>query len=65
MIRISLNFKYGGIAKIEVSSQGICNFQNLENETLIIADYEYTKKYRFAMVDTKLCPKDANILYQF
>ena len=34
-------------------------------ETLITADCEYTKIFRFTLLDIKLWLKDENILYQF
>ena len=54
VIKIALNFKPRGTEKIELSSQGTCNFQILGNETLIIADYKHAKIFKFAMVDIKL-----------
>ena len=59
MIKIDLNFKSQGAGNIERSSQETYNFQILENETLIIANY------KFAVLDLKLKLKDDNILYQF
>ena len=54
VIKNALNFKSQGTKKIELSSQGIYNFQIWRNETLIIADYKYAKIFKFAMLDTKL-----------
>ena len=65
MIKIALNFKSRGTEKIELSSQGTCNFQILGNETVIIANYKYAKILKFAMLNVKLQLKDDNILYQF
>ena len=60
-----MNFKSQGTEEIELSYKGTCNFQNLGNETLIIADYKYAKIFKFAMLDTKLNLKDDTTLYQF
>ena len=54
MIKIALNLDSRGDKKIELSSQGTYNFQILGNETLIIADYKYTKIFNFAILDIKL-----------
>ena len=54
MIKITLNSKSRGTEKIELSSQVTYNFLILGNETLIIADYKYTKIFKFAMLDIKL-----------
>ena len=40
--------------KIKFSSQGTYNFQILGNETLIIADCEYKKIFRLALLGIKL-----------
>ena len=40
VMKIASNYKSRGTEKIELSSQGTYNFQNLGNETLIIADYK-------------------------
>ena len=48
MIKIALNFKSRATEKIELSFQGTYNFQILENETFIIADYKYEKIFKFA-----------------
>ena len=40
--------------KFELFSQGVYNFPNLRNETLVIADYKYAKIFSFAMFDMKL-----------
>ena len=50
---------------IELSSQETYNFQILENETLIIADYEYAKVFRFTILHIKLWLGDDNISYQY
>ena len=39
---------------MELSSQRTYKFQILGNETLIIADYQYEKIFKFAMLDIKL-----------
>ena len=65
VIKIALNFKCRGTEKVKFSSQGTYNFHILGNETLIIADCEYAKMFRFAMLDIKLWLKDDKILYQF
>ena len=54
VIKIALSFNPGGLKKIDLSSQGAYNFQILGNETLIFADYKYTKIFKFAMLDIKL-----------
>ena len=54
VIKIALNFKSRGTEKVELSSEGTYNFQILENETLIIADYKYAKNFKFALLDRKL-----------
>ena len=43
VIKIAFNFKSRGTEKIELSSQGIYNFQILGHETLIVTDYKYAK----------------------
>ena len=63
-IKVALNFKSQGTKKFELFPQGTYNFQNLRNETLVIADYEYAKMFIFAMSDTKLWLKEENILYK-
>ena len=50
-IKIALNFKSQGTEKFELFSQGSYNLENLRNETLVIADYEYAKVFSFAMFD--------------
>ena len=65
IIIVALHFKSRGAEKIKLSSQTTYNFQSLRNETLIIADYEYEKASRFAMLDIKLQLNDDSILYQF
>ena len=57
-IKIALNFNFQGNEKFELSSQGTYNFQNLRNETLVIADYEYAKISRIAVMDVKLWVKE-------
>ena len=52
--KIALNFNSHGREKFELFSQGTYNFQNLRNDTLVIADYEYVKISRFAVKDVKL-----------
>ena len=59
LIKIALNFKFQGTEAF--LSQGTYNFQNLRNETLVIADYEYAKIFSFAMFDMKLWLKEENI----
>ena len=43
----ALIFKSQGTEKRKLSSQGTYNFQNLVNETLIIADNKYPKIFMF------------------
>ena len=50
---------------MELSSQGTYSFQILRDETFIIADYKYAKRFKLVLLDTKLQLKDGNILYQF
>ena len=45
--------KHRGTEKIELSSE-TNNFQILENETLVIANYKYAKIFKFAKLDIKL-----------
>ena len=56
--------KSQGIEKFELFSQGTYDFQNLRNETLVIADYDYVKLFSFAMFDMKLWLKEDNILHK-
>ena len=63
-IKIALNFKSQETEKFELFSQGIYNFQNLRNGTLVIADYEYVKIFSFAVFDMKLWLKEENILHK-
>ena len=53
-IHTAFNFKSQGTEKLELFSQGTYNFQTLRSETLVIADYEETKIFSFAMFDMKL-----------
>ena len=64
-IKIAFNFRYRETKKIELSYQGTYNFQLLGIKTLITADCEYTKIFRFTLLDIKLWLKDENILHQF
>ena len=57
-IKIALNFQWQGTEKLELFSQRIYSFQNLRNETLVIADYEHAKIFSFAMFDMKLWLKE-------
>ena len=60
---MALNVNSRGTENIKLFSQGTNNFQILGNETLIIADDEYAKVFRFAVLDIKLWLKDDSILY--
>ena len=51
VIKIALNFKSRGTEKTELFSQRTSNFQILENETLIFADYKHAKIFKLAMFD--------------
>ena len=62
--KVALNFKSRGTEKFELFSQGTYNFQNLRNETLVIADYEYAKIFSFALFDMKLWLREENILHK-
>ena len=48
-----MNFKLRRTKNIKVSSQGTNNFQNLENETLVIADYKQAKNFLVRYVGYK------------
>ena len=63
-IKIALNFKSQGTEKFELFFQGTYNFQDLRNETLVIADYEHAKIFSFAMSDMKLWLEEKNILHK-
>ena len=52
VIKIALKFKSLRNEKVELCSQGTRNFQILENETLIIADY---KKINMQKSSSLLC----------
>ena len=54
MIKSALNFKFPGNKVIELFPQGTYDFENLRNETLISADYEYLKVLSFARLDINL-----------
>ena len=57
-IKIALNFKSQGTDKHELFSQGIYDSQNSKYETLAIADYEYAKISRIAVMDIKSWMKE-------
>ena len=57
-IKIPLNFKSQGTDKHELFSQGTYDSQNSRYETLAIADYEYAKISRTAVMDMKLWMKE-------
>ena len=60
-IKIALNFKSQGTEKLELFFQGTYDSQNLRYETLAIADYEYVKISRIAVMDIKLRMKDLDL----
>ena len=60
-IKIALNFKSQGTEKLELFFQGTYDSQNLRYETLVIADYEYVKISRIAVMDIKLRMKDLDL----
>ena len=57
-IKLVLNFKSQGTEKFELFSQETYCFQNLRYETLVIADYEYVKISRIAVMNFKLWMKE-------
>ena len=63
-IKIALNFKSQGTEKFKLFSQGIYNFQNARNKTLVIADCKYAKIFSFAKFDMKLWLKEENIFHK-
>ena len=62
-MKSALNFKSLANEKVKIFSQGTYNFQNLWNETLITADYEYVKISSFALLKTKLWLKEGDDLW--
>ena len=65
LIKITFNLNSQGNEKIEVFSQGIDGGQNLDSETLVIADYEYKKVFIIALLEIKLWAKENSILHDF
>ena len=61
--KIALNFKSQVAEKFELFSQGIYNFQNFRNETLVIVGYKYANLFSFATFNMKLWLKEENILH--
>ena len=61
---MALDFKSQRTEKFELFCQGTNDFQNLRNETLVIADYEYAKIFNFTMSDMKLWLKEESILHK-
>ena len=57
-VKIALNFKSQGTEKFELFSQVKYDSQNLRSETLVIADYEYVKIFRTAVINGKLWMKE-------
>ena len=57
-IKIALNFKSQGTEKHKLFSQGTYYSQFSRYETLVIADYEYVKIARHAVMDIKLWMKE-------
>ena len=51
LMKIALNFKSQGTEKFELFCQGTYDSQNLRYEILVIADYEYVKISRLAVMD--------------
>ena len=58
-IKIALNFKSQGTEKFELFSQETHDSQNLRYKTLVIADYEYVKISRIAIMDITVYPTEA------
>ena len=57
-IKIALNFQCQGTEKFDLFSQGTYGSQNLRYQMLVIADYEYVKIFRVAVMDIKLWMKE-------
>ena len=58
-----LQFEFPGELKIEFFSQETCNFQSLENETLIIAGYVDIKIFIFHYFVTQVWLKEDDDLH--
>ena len=63
--KIGFNTKSQGTLKVELFSPGIYKFQNLGNETLVIAGYECVKISGFTVLHVKLWSEDNNVLHKF
>ena len=57
-IKIALNSKYQGTENFELFFQGNYDSQNLRNESLVIAGYEYVKISSIVVMDIKLWMKE-------
>ena len=63
--KIALNVKSEGTENLWLFSQGMYNFQNLGDETLVIADYKCVKISKFAVLYVKLWLNEDNVLLKF